>query len=149
MSYEYSAVISFLQDKGYMLDEQVIGGELWRDKNSDLIAEICFNGSVVEDICIYSYDFEERNHVWDCYETDEFIKSLELKLLNDNLQTDAEQLDKRIERTKDVMIENINSLYDVEFDLNYYSDYILNDDLKEANRYVTLAIGKIRKFLEK
>lgn len=47
------------------------------------------------------------------------------------------------------MIENINSLYNVEFDLNYYSNYILNDDLKEANRHVILDIGKIRKFLEK
>lgn len=148
MSYVYGTVISFLQDKGYMLDEQVIGGELWRDKNSDLIAEICFNGSVIEDITIYSYDYEERNYVWDCHETDEFIKALELKLLNDKLEEGGEQLDKRILRTKDVMIENINSLYDVEFDLNYHSDYILNDDLKEANRYVTLAIGKIRKFLE-
>lgn len=149
MSYVYSTVISFLQERGYVLDEQVIGGEIWRDKNSDLIAEICFNGSVVEDIYIYSYDFEERNHVWDCYETDEFIKSLELKLLNDKLEEDGEQLDKRILRTKDVMIENINSLYDVEFDLNYFSDYVLDDDLKEANRHVIRAINKIRKFLEK
>lgn len=62
MSYVYSTVISFLQERGYMLDEQVIGGELWRDKNSDLIAEISFNGSVVEEIYIYSYDCEERNH---------------------------------------------------------------------------------------
>lgn len=149
MRYVYGTVISFLQDKGYMLDEQIIGGELWRDKNSDLIAEISFNGSVVEDICIYSWDFEERNHMWDHYETDEFIKSLDLELLNESLETDGEQLDKRISHTKDIMIENINSLYDIEFDLNYFSNYILDEDLREANRHVILAINKVRKFLEK
>ncbi|QVW53869.1 hypothetical protein TaPaz_88 [Acinetobacter phage TaPaz] len=149
MSYVYCTVISFLQDKGYMLDDQLQYSELWRNTKEDLIAEISQNGSVVEDVAIYSYDFEERNYIWDCGETESFISDLDLKLLNDSLETDGEQLDKRINRTKDVMIENINSLYDVEFDLNYYSDYILDENLKEANRYVILAIEKIRKFMEK
>lgn len=149
MSYVYGTVISFLQDKGYMLDDQLQYSELWKNAKEDLIAEISPNGSVIDDITIYSYDFEEMNYIWDCGETEAFINDLDLKLLNDSLDTDDEQLDKRIVRTKDVMIENINSLYDVEFDLNYFSDYILDEDLKEANRHVILAINKVRKFLEK
>lgn len=149
MSYEYSTVISFLQDKGYNLEKADDSGEIWKNSKFDFICDFGFNGSTIDDINIHSYDFEERNYVWDYYETDEFVKALDLKLLNDSLETDGEQLDNRIQRTKDVMIESIESLSYIECDLNYYSDYILDDDLKEANKYVILAINKIRKFLEK
>jgi hypothetical protein len=147
MSYVYETVIGFLKEQGYTLEKADDSGEIWKNSKFDFICDFGFNASFIDDINIHSYDFEERNYTWDCYETEEFTKALDLKLLNGDLETDGEQLDKRIQRTKDVMIESINSLYDVEFDLNYYSDYILNDDLKEANRYVLLAIDKVRKFM--
>lgn len=153
MSYAYNDIIFLLKNQGYELENQdyvneECFNENWVNRKDDLRVEFCCDAGLVEDVNSYSWDYENMGYSWDFHETDSFIKALDLKLLNDSLETDGEQLDKRINRTKDVMIENINLLYDVEFDLNYYSDYILDENLKEANRYVILAIEKVRNFME-
>ena len=65
------------------------------------------------------------------------------------LDTDDEKMEKRIQRTLDVIEENINTLYSVEFDLNYFADYTCDENLKVADYYVNLAIEHMKAFYHK
>jgi len=65
------------------------------------------------------------------------------------LDTDDEKMEKRIQRSLDVIQENINTLYSVEFDLSYFADYTCDENLKVANDCVNLAIEHMKVFYHK
>ena len=70
-----------------------------------------------------------------------------LRKLNENLENNAEKTDKRCLRTKDIISENIEKLYGVEFDLNYFQDYTGDENLKEAYKLINKSLELMKKFV--
>lgn len=70
-----------------------------------------------------------------------------LRKMNENLETDEEKIDKRCKRTKDIISENIEKLYDVGFDLDYFQDYTGDENLKEASELINKSLELMKKFV--
>lgn len=70
-----------------------------------------------------------------------------LREMNENIETYEEKVDKRCKRTKDVISENIEKLYDVGFDLDYFQDYTGDENLKEASELINKSLELMKKFV--
>lgn len=70
-----------------------------------------------------------------------------LRKMNENLETDEEKIDKRCKITKDIISENIEKLYDVGFDLDYFQDYTGDENLKEASELINKSLELMKKFV--
>ena len=70
-----------------------------------------------------------------------------LRELNENIETYEEKVDKRCKRTKDIISENIEKLYDVGFDLDYFQDYTGDENLKEASELINKSLELMKKFV--
>ncbi|HCH9337400.1 TPA: hypothetical protein NNW70_004188 [Salmonella enterica] len=70
-----------------------------------------------------------------------------LREMNENIETYEEKIDKRCKRTKDIISENIEKLYDVGFDLDYFQDYTGDENLKEASELINKSLELMKKFV--
>lgn len=70
-----------------------------------------------------------------------------LREMNENIETYEEKVDKRCKRTKDIISENIEKLYDVGFDLDYFQDYTGDENLKEASELINKSLELMKKFV--
>lgn len=70
-----------------------------------------------------------------------------LREMNENIETYEEKVDKRCKRTKDIISENIEKLYDVGFDLDYFQDYTGDKNLKEASELINKSLELMKKFV--